>query len=373
MDGTQSVDEEPLEAASAERAESFNFRQFRAGFLEVAIHLGFIAFLAYWTFVLVRPFLPIMVWSVVLTVALYPVFSWLAAVLGGRRKLAAALITVVGLLIVIGPATWLGLGLIDALRTLIARLDSGKLIPPPSEAIKAWPLIGQQLYDYWALASTNVRSALAYLLPQLQAIGSFLLDTMSTAGTGMLNFLVSVIIAGFLFSPGPALVNAMRKIAFRIDPAHGGEFLELAGATIRVISRGVIGISVLQAVIGGIAMSLAAVPGASLLTLAILVLGIVQIGSFIVVAPLVVWGWATMATVSALAFTICMAAVLFLENFLKPFVMTRGLATPKLVTLIGVIGGVLAYGIAGLFIGPMILAVAWDLADAWVHDKAPVR
>jgi predicted PurR-regulated permease PerM len=358
----------PVEKVPVERPEPFSYRRFNATFVETAIHLGFIGFLAYWTYVLVHPFLPIMVWSAVLTVALYPVFNWLAAALGGRRRLAAALMTIAGLLVVIGPVAWLGLGLVDGLRALIERLGSGKLIPPPSETIKDWPLVGQQLYDFWTLASTNLRDALAYLLPQLQVIGQFLLDTVSSAGMGMLTFLVSVIIAGFLFSPGPALVVGMKKITLRIDPMHGEEFVELAGATIRAVSRGVIGISLLQSVVGGIGMLLAGVPGASLLTLGILVLGLIQIGPFLIVAPLVVWSWLTMTTGPALAFTACMAVVSIMDQ-LKPFLLAHGLTTPKLVTFIGVIGGVLAYGIAGLFVGPVVLAVAWDLAKAWMHDR----
>jgi predicted PurR-regulated permease PerM len=356
----RSVTEEPL--------ESFNYRRLNATFVEIAIHVSFIGFLVYWTFILVSPFLPFIVWSVVLTVALYPGFDWLAAMFGGRRALAAALITILGLLVVIGPVTWLGLGLIDGLKTLIQQLDSGKLIPPPSETIKNWPLVGQEIYDFWSLASTNVRSALTSLLPQLQTLGEILLDTVSSAGTGMLKFLASVIIAGFLFSPGPQLVVATKRLALRIDKAYGEKFVELAGATIRAVSRGVIGISVLQAVIGGIGMSFAGIPGASLLTLAILVLGIIQIGPMLIVAPVVVWSWTTLTTGPALALTACMAIVSFIDNFLKPFVLTSG-ATPRLVTFIGVIGGVITYGFAGLFVGPVVLAVAWDLMNAWIYDK----
>ncbi|HET6374670.1 MAG TPA: AI-2E family transporter [Methylocella sp.] len=354
-----------------ERPESFNYRQFNATFVEMTVHLGFIGFLCYWSYVLISPFLPIIVWSVVLTVALYPIFDWLARLLGGRRRLAAALLTFVGLLVVIGPVTWLGLGLIDGLKSLIERLDSGKLIPPPPEDIKAWPLVGEELFEYWSLASTNARSALASLLPQLQPLGEILLAMISSAGTGMLYFLISVIIAGFLLTPGPQLVVATKKLARKIDSVHGEDFVELARTTIRAVSRGVIGISVLQAVVAGAGMSLAGVPGASLLTLAILVLGIIQIGPLLVLIPLVIWGWTTMTTGTALAFTVCMAGVSVMDNFIKPYVLTRGIAAPKLVTLIGVIGGILAYGIAGLFVGPVVLAVAWDLANAWVYDRTP--
>jgi predicted PurR-regulated permease PerM len=141
-----------------EHSESFSYRQFNATFVEMAIHVGFIGLLAYWCFLLISPFLPIIVWSVVLTVALYPLYDWLATVFRGRRRLAAASITIAGLLIVIGPVARLGLGLIDGLEMLLARLRSGKLVPPPSQAVKDWPLVGQQLYDFWLLTSTNARS-----------------------------------------------------------------------------------------------------------------------------------------------------------------------------------------------------------------------
>ncbi len=354
------------------RAETFNLREFNATFVELAIHLGLIAFLGYWTFTLIQPFAPIVVWSVVLTVALYPIFDQLAKILKGRRRLAAALITILGLAVVIGPVTWLGIGLVEALRALMGELYAGKLsIPPPSETVKEWPLIGQQVYDNWALASTNLRSALSSLLPQLKPVGEVLIDAVSSAGMGTLKFLLSVIIAGFLFSPAPKLVAAAKAFARKVNSSQGERFVELAGATIRAVSRGVIGLSLLQAVVAAIGMTSVGVPGASLLTFAVLALGIVQIGPMIVVAPLLIWGWSTLATGPALGLTACMAVVGLTDNFLKPFVLSHGLKTPTLVTFIGVIGGVVAHGIGGLFVGPVVLAVAWDLAMAWISDAEP--
>jgi predicted PurR-regulated permease PerM len=355
-----------------DRESSHAPRRVNAHLVELAIRLGLVAFLAYWSFLLVRPFLPIMVWSVVLAVALNPIFLWIAALLGGRRKAAAAILAILGLGVVIGPATWLGFGLIEAIRGLIERLDTGELsIPPPPESIRGWPLLGQQVYDFWTQASTNVRSALASILPQLRPFGLMLLEAAQSAGTGTLKFLASVIIAGFLFPPGPALVAGTKTLARRIDAANGEAYVRLAGATINAVSRGVIGISLLQAIVGGMGMWLVEVPGASLLTFLILVLGIVQIGPLIIVVPLIVWGWMTMPTALAFAFTLCMLTVNFMDNFLKPFVLARGLTTPILVIFIGVIGGVLTHGIAGLFAGPVVLAVAWDLSRAWISEGNP--
>lgn len=357
-----------------EGRDSLDLRRLNASFVEVAIRLGLVGFLAYWTYVLVRPFIPIVVWSVVLTVAFYPAFNWLAVLFGDRRRLAATLITLLGLFVVIGPATWLGLGMIEGLKAIIDRyLGREFSIPPPSETIKDWPFIGTQLYDYWLLASTNLRSALSYVLPQVKPVGEVLLNAVSSAGTGTLEFLVSVVIAGFLFAPGPRMVASTKMLAHRIDPIHGEEFVKLAGATIRAVSRGVIGVSLLEAAIAGIGMPLAGVPFASVLTLVILILGIVQLGPLLVAAPLVVWSWITLSTGPAIGLTVCMGLAYLVEAVLKPFVLARGLTTPTLVIFVGVVGGLIAHGIPGLFAGPIILAVAWELATVWIYDEKPIE
>ena len=125
------------------------FRQTRSGdeIIQLAVRLALLAFLVYWSFVLVRPFIPVLAWSMVLTVALYPPYDWLAIYLGNRPKLAAAIITVSNLLIIIGPVAWLGAGLIDGLQDFASRLDAGALaIPSPPEGVKEWPIVGAQIY-----------------------------------------------------------------------------------------------------------------------------------------------------------------------------------------------------------------------------------
>ncbi len=341
--------------------------------IELAIRLSLIAFLIYWTSIIVFPFAPIIAWSVIMAVALYPAFEWLSSIFGGRQRLAATMITCLSLLLVIGPVTWLGLDLIEASTSLIEGASSGKLaIPPPVESIKEWPLIGQPLFDFWSLASTNARSALAPLLPQLRPMGEKLIEAVSSAGVGTVKFLVSVLVMGFLFLSAPTLVEVAENLAARIDKKNGMRFVELAGATIRAVSRGVIGISLLQAIVAGIGMSLAAVPGASILTLFVLILAIVQIGPGLVTVPVIIWAWANMPVLPALGLTICLAVVSLSDGLVKPFFLSHGLTTPTIVTFIGVIGGILAHGIIGLFVGPIIVAVAWNLADAWLHSKGVV-
>jgi len=341
-----------------------------SSFVEVAIRLAALALLLYWSLILVSPFISIAIWSAVLTVALYPVFEWISLRLGGRHRLAAALVTLLSLLVIIGPATWLALGLVDSIRLISERLDLANLtIPPPATSVKEWPLIGEPIYQFWDLASTNLSAALAQILPQLKPLGSSLLRIGADTGLGIIMFLVSIIVAGFLFSPAPAIVGAVKKFAHRLNPARGEEFVDQAGATIRAVSRGVIGISVLQALLAGIGLMVAGIPQASLITFGVLVLGIIQIGPSILIIPVIIWSWTFMDTKSALLFTAYMVPVNLLDNLLRPIVMGRGLKTPMLVILIGVIGGTLAYGITGLFLGPIVLAVIWELFVSWIEER----
>lgn len=344
--------------------------RFTGPFVETAIRLGVLGLLLYWSLILVRPFISIVIWSVVLTVALYPLYDWIAILLGGRRRLAAFLITILTLLVVIGPAMWLALGLIDSLRLISEQFDLSTLaIPPPSDSVRAWPLIGEPIYQFWELASTNFQAALVKILPQLKPLGSNLLRIGADTGIGIVKFLASIVVAGFLFSPGPTLADAVKKFSYRLNQERGEEFVTQAGATIRAVSRGVIGISVLQALLAGIGLIAAGIPQASLIAFGVMVLGIIQVGPTIIIAPIIVWSWTFMETSSALLFTAYMIPVNLIDNVLRPVVMGRGLKTPMLVILIGVIGGTLAYGITGLFLGPIVLAVIWELLIAWVKER----
>jgi predicted PurR-regulated permease PerM len=350
--------------------ESPSRDQLTATWVELTIRIGVLALLLYWTFTLVRPFVTIAIWSVVLTVALYPVYDWMVDQLGGRRRLAAVLLTFLSLLIVIGPMTWLVLGLIDGIQTVSERLDLAALVlPPPPHTIKSWPLVGDPIYQFWDLASSNLRAALAMIVPQLKPLGSALLHTAADTGTATIKFFVAIIVAGFLFSPAPSLLDAVRRFSHRVASARGEEFVRLAGATIRTVSRGVIGISVLQALLAGVGLLVAGIPAASLLTFAVLILGIIQIGPSIVLIPLIIWSWMTMDTPAALLFTAYMIPVSLLDNILRPLVMGRGLSTPMPIILLGVIGGTISYGITGLFLGPIVLAVFWELLVAWLKES----
>ena len=161
----------------------------------------------------------------------------------------------------------------------------------------------------------------------------------------------------------------MKQLSRRLASQKGETFVQIAGATIRAVARGVIGVAALQSFLIGIGLVIAGVPGASLITLAALLLGIIQIGPTPVVIPVIIWAWFAMDTVAALLFTVYMIPVNLIDNVLRPLLMGRGLDTPIVVILIGLIGGTLSLGLTGLFLGPIVLAVIWELVVAWIRES----
>ena len=297
--------------------------------IQLAVRLALLALLVYWSFVVIRPFVPILAWSVVLAVALYPVFGWLSRLLGDRPKLAATILTLSisasssarrpGS----GSAPWKGCA------ALPRNSAAGTLaFPSPPAGVKDWPIVGEQLYGLWDQASTNLRTLLREVAPHLKPLAGTMLGLAGDAGVGTLKFLVAVALAGFLFPAGPRLVAASRRFLSRVVAERSEDFLALAGATIRSVAQGVIGIAVAQGLVIGIILKFADVPRAGLLAFAVMMLGILQIGSAVIVIPVLIWIWITKSFAVALLITLCILPASLADNVLKPIVMGRGLTTP---------------------------------------------
>jgi predicted PurR-regulated permease PerM len=340
--------------------------------IDLVIRVGLLALLAYWALAIIAPFFTIMVWSAILTVALFPAFRWLEHWVNSP-KLAATLLTFLCMLVILAPVAWLGFGLFNGFELVAKNLDAGVSIPLPPESIKHWPIVGVQIYRLWARAVTDISSQLAELAPALKPLAAWLVQMAANVLVGLLKFLLSIIVAGFLFCPGPKLVEVLTQLIERILRPRGTEMVELAGATIRNVSRGVIGVALLQSFLAGVGFFAAGVPGAGILAFASLVLGILQIGPAVLFLPVIIWSWLSQETMNAFLFTVYMTPVGLIDNILRPILMARGLSTPMLVIIIGVLGGTIAYGIIGLFVGPIVLSVAWELGLAWMRKDDPAR
>jgi predicted PurR-regulated permease PerM len=336
--------------------------------VDLAIRFGFLGLLGYLSFKVIAPFLTIGLWGAILAVALYPLFKRVTRWLNPR--VAATLITLLCLSIVVGPLTWLGLGMIGGASWLVTALTTGQLgFPLPAEYVKGWPIIGERVHQLWHLAATNTKEALSEILPMLRPAGGKLLEIAQGGLFSLVELLVAIIVAGCLFKRGPQLADALSAFLSRVLSHRGAELVHLAGATIRNVSRGVIGIALLQSLLAGAGFLAAGIPAAGVLAFVALLLGIVQIGPSILFLPIIVWSWMTMDTTHALILTAYLIPVGLIDNVLKPLLMARGLTTPGPVIIVGVIGGTLAFGIVGLFFGPIVLSVAWAVMAAWVKES----
>jgi predicted PurR-regulated permease PerM len=349
-------------------SQSADDRVFQARALEAAIRISLLLLLVLWCFNILRPFILPVLWGSIFAVALYPLFLKLQSVFGGRKKLAATLMTLAALAILIAPAVMLSQSLVEGSRALSEEINAGTLtIPPPSDKVKDWPLIGEQLDSAWSLASSNLDATLDQFRPQLEVAGKKLLSLAAGVGVGILQFIISIIIAGVLLVYAHGGSQLIEAIAGRIlGEKSGRDFVDIAGATIRSVAQGVLGVALIQSILAGIGLMVMNVPYAGLWALLVLLLAIVQLPTLLILGPIIVYVFSVAETVPAVLFMIWSIIVTLSDNILKPLFLGRGMDIPMLVILLGAIGGMILSGIIGLFIGAVVLAVGYTLFMAWL-------
>ncbi|MFV1972212.1 MAG: AI-2E family transporter [Thiohalobacterales bacterium] len=338
--------------------------------LEAAIRISLVALLVLWCFDIVRPFIIPIIWGVIIAIAAYPGYLQLKKYLGGRSKLAAVLTSTILLILVLGPTIMLTGTLVESTKNIAEKLSDGSLtIPPPAESIRSWPFIGEDLDRFWRLASQNTEAALKQIEPQLKAAGTWLLTAAAGTGFAILQFIVAILIAGVLMPNAGAGYDAAQRIATRLTGERGGEIADLAESTVRSVARGILGVALIQSLLAGIGFIVAGVPAAGLWALLCLLLSVAQIGIFVIMIPVIIYLFNTADLVVAVGFLIWSIPVGLLDNVLKPILLARGVKTPMVIIFIGAIGGFIASGIIGLFIGAVVLALSWELFLAWLNPE----
>ena len=347
---------------------------FHSRTMDAAIRISLLALLVLWCFQIVRPFIMPVLWGAIMAVAIYPLFVKAYAAFGGRQKLTATLITLLALAILIVPTVMLSSSMIESSKTLAADIEAGTLtVPPPSDKVKDWPLIGEKLHSAWSLASTNLEGALGKFKPQVEAVSKWLLSAAAGVGGGILMFVVSIIIAGAFLVYGRSGSQAMESIAGRVMGKKGGkDFVDLAGATIRSVAQGVLGVALIQSILAGIGLLVMGVPYAGVWAALVLLLAIIQLPPLLILGPIVVYVFSVAETVPALIFMVWSMVVSVSDGFLKPLFLGRGMDIPMLVILLGAIGGMVLSGIIGLFVGAVVLAVGYTLFVSWLDQEQPV-
>lgn len=336
---------------------------------QAAVRLSLLALLVFWCLKILGPFINPIVWGVVIAIAVQTPYAKLTRALGGRPKLASVLLVAVGLFVLIVPSIALGASLVDATAELSGDFIHDEIkIPPPPEAVAEWPLIGERLHALWLGASQNLESALIKLAPYLKDVGLWLVSTMGDVGLGLVMFVVSIIIAGALLPNGERAARLVHKVAFLIAGERGPELADLAASSVQSVTKGVLGVALIQSLLAGLGMLAVGVPAAGLWTLLILILAVMQLPSMLVLIPVIFYVFATSPTWVAVLFAIWAVLIGLSDNVLKPLLMGRGSAVPMLVIFMGSLGGFMVGGILGLFVGAVILSLGYTVFMAWIDD-----
>jgi predicted PurR-regulated permease PerM len=335
--------------------------------VDMVVRLALIAGVVYVSFLLLRPILPVLLWAVILAVAVFPLYAPLRRRLHLPAWLAATLLSFLLLGLLLAPVALLSASAISTLDAYAHLLVEGShLLPPPPESVRDWPLIGPRLHEFWHAAASDTHAFFTTHVGQIASFGRWVGEIAAGVAFEVLQFALAIVVAGVLLGYSERLTVAVANLAGRAADARGRHFVEITGATIRNVSQGVIGVALLQSALLGLGMLVAHVPFAGAITFGCLVLAIVQVGPNVIMIPVIIWVWIAMPALHAALFTVYNVPVLLMDNILRPILMARGLQTPMAIILVGVICGTLAGGLIGLFVGPVVLAVAYDLLKIWM-------
>ena len=344
--------------------------------IELLIHIGLLILLVAASLMILAPFMIILIWGVIIAVAQFPLFKTSAEILGNKKTLTAVLFTLAGLMIIIIPSLILAESSASGYQNLLRTFEEGRLtIPPPTENVKEWPLIGENLYSIWVQASNNLLELLSKYngqhSEQVKDFVSWVLKTLTSIGLTFLQFIVSIIIAGALLAKADVGAETAKEFAKKLVGDNAENFINLITGTIRSVVQGILGIALIQAFASAILLIIFNVPLLGLWTLFVLILATVQLPPILILGPISIYVFSVLDTAPATIFTVFAVLIGSIDNFLKPLFLGRGVDIPMLVILLGAIGGMLAFGILGLFVGAVILAVSYKLLMAWLYADSP--
>jgi predicted PurR-regulated permease PerM len=324
-----------------------------------------------------RPFVPAVVWAAMIVIATWPILLAFQARLGGRRGPAVAVMVVALTALLVVPI-WLGIATIaensDRMGQFVYSLATEGLPPPPGW-LERVPFVGAKAVEQWSEFSGKPESLVARVQPHMKEVASWVADKAGGLGSTLIQFALTVLVAGIFYASGESAARGVLRFLRRLGGERGENAGRLAGKAVRAVALGIVVTAVAQTLIAGAGLALAGVPHAGVLTAVVFVLCIAQLGPLLVVAPATIWLYTSGSAGRGTLLLVFSLVAVTLDNVLRPVLIRKGADLPLLLILAGVIGGVLAFGIVGLFIGPVLLAVTWTLLASWVDDldRAPVE
>ncbi|NVK40506.1 MAG: AI-2E family transporter [Oceanospirillaceae bacterium] len=339
--------------------------------MDLFIRLGVIVALVAICLRIFAPFMGLLTWALILAVALYPLHQRIARSLGGRQGRASTLMILVFVLLLVVPAALLGSSLANHIFETYSAIENNTLqVSPPEPSVAEWPVIGESVYTAWSAVSADLPAFVAENMAQLKAYARVGLSMAGGIAGDVLLLLGALIVAGVMMAYAESGGEAIGRIIARFaGPKEGPRLHKLSTATIRSVAVGVVGVAFIQSLLMGTSFLLAGIPAAGLWALVTLVFGILQLPGLLIALPAIgyLWSMGDGSTVANVVYTVLILASALADNFLKPMLLGRGVEAPMPIILLGALGGMIASGIVGLFIGATLLAVGYVVFMEWVH------
>ena len=322
---------------------------------------------------LLVPFIGLLLWTIILSVCFYPVHRRLTG-RGMSNRVSATLIGTALALLILVPTAVAAVSAASSLPGLVSSLQSGEQkIRPPPDKVRSLPVVGAKIHDAWTQASTDMPKFAKRFGPELTSFTRWVVRVAGGMFAAVLALLLAVIFAAITLAYSDRARAFAVSILARItgDQARGEHYMGVIGATVRSVANGVIGVAFVQALLCGIGFFVIGVPGAGVLSIIAMVFGVLQVPVVIITLPAIIWAFSAETTTIAIVFTIWEVIAGLSDAALKPLMIGHGLEVPMPVILLGVIGGVIAYGLVGLFVGAVLLAVGYVLFREWVDAPFP--
>ncbi len=331
--------------------------------------IGILIVAVFW---ILHPFLPSLIWATMIVVATWPLMLRVQARLRGKRGLAALVMTAALILVFVIPF-WLAVSTIIDNYDKIGALEESfhkSTLPLPPHWVEKLPMVGPRLSGAWReISSAGPQGLILWLTPYAGKLAGWFVAQAGSVGKIFVQFLLTVVIAAILYSKGDKAAKGVLRFARRLIGHHGEEVAILASKAIQSVALGVVVTALVQSLLGGIGLAVTGVPAASIFTAVMFILCVAQLGPGFVLIPSIIWLYWSNHAAAATILLVLTVVVMSLDNVLRPLLIRKGADLPLLLILAGVIGGLVAFGIVGIFVGPVVLAVALTLLRAWIDEE----
>lgn len=332
----------------------------------------FIGILTAASFWILRPFLTSLVWATIIVVATWPLFLRLQVLLWNRRGLAVGVMTALLLMLIVAPLIFAIIAIVGKAGDIAARVEALSVftVSPPPDWINHIPLVGRMLGERWQqVAGLSHEELAAEIIPYAETALRWFAAQAGGIATVIIQFLLTVLMAAIIFTRGEAAAEAVRIFARRLAGERGDAAAVLAAKAVRGVALGIVVTAIVQAGIGGIGLAVSGVPAAMLLTAVMLILSIAQLGPLPVLIPAIIYlFWSGQPLLGSVLIVVSIIAGT-IDSVIRPFLIRKGADLPLLLIFAGVIGGLMVFGVIGIFIGPVVLAVMLTLLQAWLEDN----